>query len=65
MSKRLLMPRSWCAFDAADYWLTQARLTLVDAVCGPEPPTVADEMRETTRERLGEAFPDIVISMKR
>ena len=37
--------------DAADYWLMQARLGFVDAVCGPEPPTPADEKREADRER--------------
>jgi hypothetical protein len=25
----------WGVFDAFDYWLTQARLWLADAVCGP------------------------------
>jgi hypothetical protein len=32
----------WRTLDALDYWLTQARLWLVDAVCGPEPETDAD-----------------------
>ena len=41
----------WREFDALDYWLTQARLGIVDAVCGPELPTVADEKREADRER--------------
>jgi hypothetical protein len=36
----------WRVVDATDYWLMQARLGIVDRVCGPEPPTVADEMRE-------------------
>jgi len=25
----------WRVVDAADYWLMQARLRIVDAVCGP------------------------------
>jgi hypothetical protein len=47
----------WRVVDAFDYWLMQARLGIVDAVCGPEPETVADQMREADRERLREAFP--------
>jgi hypothetical protein len=31
----------WRVVDAADYWLMQARLGIVDRVCVPEPPTVA------------------------
>ena len=27
----------WRVFDDLDYWLTQARLWLADAVCGPMP----------------------------
>ena len=34
----------WRVCDAADYWLMQARLGIVDAVCGPEQPTTADKM---------------------
>ena len=41
----------WRVVDAADYWLMQARLGRVDAVRGPVPPTVADEMRKAERER--------------
>jgi hypothetical protein len=40
----------WRVVDAADYWLTQARLGRVDAVRGPVPPTVADEMRKAERD---------------
>jgi hypothetical protein len=50
----------WRVIDAADYWLMQARLGRVDAVRGPVPPTVADEMRKAERERLRKAFPEIV-----
>jgi hypothetical protein len=39
------------------YLLTLAWLRILDAVCGPEPPTPTDEMREADRERLREAFP--------
>ena len=41
----------WRVLDALDYWLGQARLGIVDAMCGPEPPTPADEKREADRER--------------
>jgi hypothetical protein len=41
----------WRVLDALDYWLGQARLGIVDAMCGPEPPTPADERREADRER--------------
>jgi hypothetical protein len=27
----------WRAFDGLNYWLTQARLWVTDAACGPEP----------------------------
>ena len=43
----------WRTIDAADYWLMQARLGIVDAVCRPEPETPADEKREADRERPG------------
>ena len=48
----------WRAFDALDWRLTPV-------VCGPEPPTVADEMREADRERLRKAFPKIEMGMRR
>jgi hypothetical protein len=35
------------------------RLSLVDAVCGPEPETAADRQRHRDRERLQRAFPEI------
>ena len=41
----------WRVVDTADYWLMQAKLGIVDAVCGPEPPTPADEKRDADRER--------------
>jgi len=42
--------------DALDYWLMRARLSLVDAMYGPEPPTEVDEMREADHERLRKVF---------
>ncbi len=47
----------WRVADALDYRLTLARFHIEDAVCGPEPPTPGDEMREADRERLREASP--------
>jgi hypothetical protein len=47
----------WGVLDAFDYWLTQARLGIVDTVCGPEPPTVADEKREADRGDRDKWFP--------
>jgi hypothetical protein len=38
--------------DALDYWLTQARLWLVDAVCDPEPETPADQWRKRDPREL-------------
>lgn len=49
----------WRAIDALDYWLTHARLSVVDAVCGPEPVTAADQQRKRDREQLQRAFPEI------
>jgi hypothetical protein len=42
--------------EAADYWLMQARLGIVDAVCGPEQPTTADKMCDADRLRLRMVF---------
>ena len=35
MSDKPMVRFFWRAFDRLDYWLTQARLWLADAVCGP------------------------------
>jgi hypothetical protein len=35
----------WRVLDALDFWLTQARLWVADAVCGPDPDTPADRAR--------------------
>jgi hypothetical protein len=40
----------WRVLDRLDYWLTQARLWLADAVCGPEPETAADRQRRWDRD---------------
>ena len=47
----------WRLLDALDCWVTNATLSLVDAVCGPEPETVADRQRNRDREQLQKAFP--------
>jgi hypothetical protein len=39
--------------DSLDYWLTLARLRIVDVLSGPEPKTPADQQREHDRERIG------------
>jgi hypothetical protein len=49
---------SW-AVDRIEYAITSARLTIVDKVCGPEPPTQADRQREAVKEELRRAFPAI------
>jgi hypothetical protein len=38
-------PRLWRVLDAVDYWVMQARLWRVDAVCGPEPEIEANRQR--------------------
>jgi hypothetical protein len=49
----------WRIGDSLDYWLTLARLRILDAVAGPEPETSADQRREAGRERIERAFPKI------
>jgi len=46
-------------FDRIDYLVTSARLQVLDWICGPEPPTLADRRRERDRDRLRKAFPKI------
>jgi len=54
------MPRLfWRVADALDYFLTLARLRILDALAGPEPETPADQQRERDQERLERAFPEI------
>jgi hypothetical protein len=42
----------WQALDRPACLLTLARLSLIDLIYGPEPPTPADEKREAGRARL-------------
>jgi hypothetical protein len=46
----------WPVVDALDYWVKDARLRIVDAVCGPEPETPADRQRARDREGLERAL---------
>jgi hypothetical protein len=36
MADRALVRFFWCFLDAVDYRMTQVRLWVADAVCGPE-----------------------------
>ena len=49
LTDRRLAQLYWGALDTLDYWVTQAQLWLVDAVCGPEPETGADQCRAGDR----------------
>jgi len=49
----------WRGLDRADYWLTLARLRILDALAGPLPETPADRRRRQDRERIKRAFPEI------
>ncbi len=49
----------WHAADALDYFLTLARLRVLDALAGPEPETAADQQRKRDRERMERVFPKI------
>jgi hypothetical protein len=55
----------WWIADRAEYALTSLRLAILDKICGPEPLTQADEVRERRRERLQKAFPEIDIDRRR
>lgn len=46
----------WRVVDELDYWLMLSGLRIVDAVCGPEPETPADRLRNRDRERLERAL---------
>ena len=35
----------WRALDAVDYWITQLRLYIADAICGSEPSVPVDQER--------------------
>jgi hypothetical protein len=58
MRHRSLVSR---ALDHLDYVITYTRLRILDWICGPEPPTPADEQRERDHERLRKAFPKVDI----
>jgi hypothetical protein len=58
MADYALVRLFWRLLDALDCWVTHARLSLVDAVRGPEPETAADQQRKRDRERLQRAFPE-------
>jgi hypothetical protein len=47
----------WWVADALDYFLTLARLRILDRLAGPEPETPADQQRARDREQR--AFPEI------
>jgi hypothetical protein len=49
------------ALDHLDYVITYTRLRIFDWICGPEPPTPADEQRERDHKRLRKAFPKVDI----
>jgi hypothetical protein len=54
MRHRTLVSR---ALDHLDYVITYTRLRFFDWICGPEPPTPADEQRESDHERLRKSIP--------
>lgn len=49
----------WRALDCINYAVALARGWVVDLICGPEPPTPADEQREADHEHLRKAFPGV------
>jgi len=60
------VPRLWYWIaDRLEYAVTSVRLAILDKICGPEPPTEADEIRERRRERLQKTFPEIDIDRRR
>jgi hypothetical protein len=59
MARGLLARLFWRMIDALDYFLTLARLRILDALAGPLPETPADHQRQHERERLEKAFPEV------
>jgi hypothetical protein len=55
---RALSRNFWRVLDALDYWVMQVRLSVVDAVYGPEPETETDRQRGCDRDPLASAWPD-------
>jgi hypothetical protein len=49
----------WEMLDRIDYAVALARCWVVDVICGPEPPTPADQKGEAGHEKLRRAFPMI------
>ena len=45
MADELLARLFWRALDAVDYWITQLRLCIAAAACGPEPSVPVDQER--------------------
>jgi CheY-like chemotaxis protein len=54
---------SW-SMDRVNYAITSLQLCILDWICGPEPPTLADRRREAENERLQRMFPTIDIDGK-
>jgi hypothetical protein len=49
----------WHVVDQLDYYLTLARLRILDALTGPLPEMAADRQWQPDRERIKRAFPEI------
>jgi hypothetical protein len=54
----------WIA-DRAEHAFTSVRLAILAKICCPEPPTVANEIRQLRREQLQKVFPEIGIGRGR
>jgi hypothetical protein len=52
MANRSLGLAFWRVLDALDYWLTLTRLRVLDALCGAELVTPADDYRGRSLDRL-------------
>ena len=48
----------WRGLEALDYWVMQVRLSVVDAVYGPEPETEGDRQRGCDQDPLASAWPN-------
>jgi hypothetical protein len=59
MADGLLRHLPWGVLDRLDYWLTLARLRILDTLAGPLPETPADRRRQRDWEKIKEAFPKI------
>jgi hypothetical protein len=47
----------WRLINGIEYGITLARLSIIDRLIGPEPPTAEDKIRERDMELLRKAFP--------